>query len=70
MDKVIRYREILKRLLSDLAAISSKSDPSGIDTTCVLDEDRDQYLLLSIGWDGKRRQRGMHLYARIRDGIP
>lgn len=68
MDKVSGYRAILKRIFSELAAVSSKSDPSGIDTSCAIDEERDQYLLLSIGWQGDRRQRGVHLYARIRDG--
>jgi hypothetical protein len=68
VDNVNNYRSILKRLLSERAAVMSRSDRLGSEAVCAFDEERDQYLLLSIGWHGDRRQRGLHLYARIRDG--
>ena len=68
MDKVTQYRGILKRILSESASLSRSPEKSGIETLCAFDEEHDQYLLLSTGWRGQHRQRGTHLYARIRGG--
>ena len=63
-----RYRHIVKQLISALAAIPSPAFDKDVETVCAFDEERDQYLLLTTGWRGERRQRGVHLYLRIRDG--
>jgi hypothetical protein len=40
----------------------------GLDTVCAFDEERDQYLLLRVGWFQGRRVRGATLYVRLIDG--
>ena len=39
-----------------------------METVCAFDDERDQYLLMSVGWAGNRRERGTTLYVRLRDG--
>ena len=71
MDKLMTYRTLIKRLLSEWAALINEQYPptdSGLVAQCVFDEERDQYLLLRIGWSGHRRIRGMTLYVRLHNG--
>jgi hypothetical protein len=68
MDKLSKYRDVVKRVLSEMAQFASRHERPGVETVCAFDDERGQYLLMSVGWEGNRRQRGTHLYLRIRDG--
>src|SRR5262245_36099151 len=68
MDKLNHYRSLIKQILTDFAELGNRQPTSGVDAFCVFDEERDVYLYLSTGWTRKRRQRGMTLFVRIRDG--
>ena len=68
MDKLTRYRTIIKRHLSDVAALTSREPASGVENLCVFDEERDQYLLLTTGWSDDHRVRGVTLFVRFRNG--
>ena len=71
MDKLTRYRALTKRLLTDLATLLNErhtSKDNAVLAQCVFDEERDQYLLLKVGWMGKRRIRGTTLYVRLYNG--
>jgi hypothetical protein len=71
MDKVEHYRTVITRLLAELADLLNKQHPSqdsDVLTQCVCDTERDHYLLLKVGWAGKRRIRAMTLYVRLRNG--
>jgi hypothetical protein len=67
MDKLKRYREVVKRVLSEMAEFAKRHERPGVETVCAVDDERGQYLLMSVGWEGNRRQRGTHLYLRIRE---
>ncbi len=68
MDKLNRYRDLVKKHLEELAALFNGSPSAGIETQCVFDPDRDQYLLLSVGWSDHRRIRTTILHVRLRCG--
>lgn len=68
MDKVSRYRSLVKHLLTGMAEVSGRCPTPGVETVCAFDDERDQYLLMSVGWAGNRRERGTTLYVRLRDG--
>src|SRR5579872_6441116 len=68
MDRLTNYRQLIKRLLCERAALANRSQNPGVETNCVLDEESDQYILLSTGWSQDRRVRGLTLYVRIKDG--
>jgi hypothetical protein len=68
MDRVIKYREVIKALLLELAKPAAMSGRNGVDASCVFDEERDHYLLMDLGWRNGERVSDVILYFRIRDG--
>jgi hypothetical protein len=68
MDKLTNYRNLIKRLLSELEALCNRQPRSGLDTVCIFDDVRDHYLLVNVGWSGKRHHFGATLYLRLRNG--
>ena len=68
MDKLTSYRTLIQRLLSEFAALVDRQPTPGVETLCVFDQERDQYLLLRTGWSQGRGARGVTLFLRLRDG--
>ena len=69
MDKLAKYRTVIKQLLTDYRNLINRSSvPEGVETDVVFDEERDHYLLLNVGWPDRRRFRGTTLYLRLRNG--
>jgi hypothetical protein len=67
MDKMNRYRTLIKEHLELLERYSREQPVKGMETICAFDERRDHYLLLSVGWSPKRRVCGATIYARLKD---
>jgi hypothetical protein len=68
MDKLTEYRDVLKRLLREYERLYNLQPTPGVESFVILDEERDHYLLMSIGWAQNRRVRRVELYVRLRDG--
>jgi hypothetical protein len=68
MDKLVHYREIIKKILTDYAELIERQPTPGVDTELVFDEGHDQYMLLSVGWRERKRVRGTTVYLRLRHG--
>ncbi len=68
MDKLARYRQLIKRILSEKVAAYSRQPESGIEHFMVADEIRDHYFLFSLGWTEDRRIRNFTVYVRIING--
>jgi hypothetical protein len=69
MDKVNRYREIIRQTLTSLADfINQHWRQPQAEAHCVIDVEHDQYLLVKTGWNKTQRVRGTTLYLRLRDG--
>jgi hypothetical protein len=68
VENVERYRQLIKQYLSELEALSRQQPRVGVETMCVFDEARDQYLLINTGWERARRVDGATLHVRIHDG--
>ena len=66
MDRVERYREIVRRLIEEYA--SYKPSHGQIDTEAVIDPERDHYEVMHVGWDGPRRVHGCVIHIDIRGG--
>jgi hypothetical protein len=66
MDSLETYREIIERVLSDYAAVPYAH--GDFKTEVVFDRVRDRYLLIDVGWDGKRRVHGCIVHIDIIDG--
>jgi hypothetical protein len=64
MDKLERYREIVRRLIEEYAGY--KPANGQIETEAVVDRDRDHYEVIHVGWDGVRRVHGIVVHIDIR----
>lgn len=67
MDKVAQYRQLLKQILSRHLELVNRRPVPGVKSELVIDEVRDNYLWVKVGWSGKRRIDGTTFFARIRD---
>ena len=65
MDKVLKYGDCVRRVLEQRAHPSSDAT---VETQLIMDETRDHYLLLYVGWCGHDRVRGSVLHIDIKDG--
>jgi XisI protein len=66
MANLTQYRETVQELLQSYAAFSR--DDREIDTELILDNIRDHYQLVYVGWQNDRRVYGCVLHLDIKDG--
>ena len=63
MDRIERYREIVRRVIREYA--SYKPSHGQIDTETIEDRERDHYEVMHVGWDGQRRVHGSVVHIDI-----
>ncbi len=64
MDK-LTYRTLMKKLFTDYCDLMNRSAaPNRVETKVVFDEQHDQYMLVNVGWAGRKRFRGTTVYLR------
>jgi hypothetical protein len=66
MADLIKYSEIVQKLLEDYAALSGEDRT--VATELIFDTVRDSYQLVHVGWHDDRRIYGCILHLDIRDG--
>lgn len=54
MDKVVKYRHLIKDLLINYASPTSQNDKE-LEEQLIFDAERDHYQLLSVGWHNNKR---------------
>jgi hypothetical protein len=76
MDKLSHYRHVVKKILTEYDCYVSSSPnsdskalllPAEREHCLVFDEERDQYLWLRLGWQGKKRVKGINIHLRIKN---
>jgi len=65
MDKLIQYRDVIRREMGEYAAWSTRGDVTG---EFVEDPKKDHFEVLRFGWEGHRRIHGTILHLDIIDG--
>ena len=68
MDKMNMYRELVKRLMSHYVEIDNRRLPPGIEHLLIMDEARDHYIWLNLGWSERKRLNTATMYVRLKDG--
>ena len=68
MDKLDRYRCLIKQILSQSPYYQHGSASPEVDTILILDDMHDNYLLMDIGWQETSRIRRTILHVRIKNG--
>jgi hypothetical protein len=66
MDKLERYREIVRGVIEEYA--SYKPSHGQIDTEAIVDREHDHYEVMHVGWDGDRRVHGSVIHIDIIGG--
>ena len=69
MDRVEHYRDVLRRLMAEQERLARLApSPPGVETTLVVDPTGDRFILMDLGWDGRKRVSYVYLHVRIKDG--
>ena len=68
MDKLTRYRTLVKRAMTDRANLMRSQPLPGEEVICLLDEAADNYLLLRLGWVQGKRLYSVTLHLRLVEG--
>lgn len=66
MDRVDHYRQIVERILQDYASVPHAYGE--VEDATVFDRQADRYLLLSAGFQQKRRVYGVVIHIDIKQG--
>src|SRR6202035_3331512 len=66
MDRLERYRQIVRRVIEEYA--SYKPSNGQIDTEAIVDQDKDHYEVMHVGWDKHCRVHGSVIHIDIIDG--
>ncbi|MDZ7956984.1 MAG: XisI protein [Aulosira sp. DedQUE10] len=66
MDKIERYRQFIKQILTEHAQISSDKDV--VKPQLIFDNENNHYQLAYVGWDGEKRVFGPVMHFDILNG--
>lgn len=66
MDRLNRYRQLVKQYLSQYARLMEQQPVPELDTILSFDDDHGQYMLLKMGWPNERRARHTLLHVAVR----
>jgi hypothetical protein len=65
MEKLERYRQIVRRIIEDYAVPPSNGK---IDVEAIVDPTKDHYEVMQVGWDRHRRVHGCVIHLDIING--
>ena len=68
MDKVTKYRILIKDILTVYDQLVHKSPDYDAETCLVFDENHDHYLWLTVDWQDDKRKKSTHVHVRIKNG--
>ena len=68
MDKLIHYRSVVKQLFQERADLMNAHPIPGVEALCVIDEAKDEYVILNVGWRDRKRVQYITLLVRIQNG--
>ena len=67
MDKIAKYRKIIEKYLQHRANLHLASSP-GAKGHLVIDREKDESVLLWVGWSGTSYKHGLMFHLQIMDG--
>lgn len=70
MDKVVKYRQNIQELLSELsqAKMLGAEKAEEFETQIIFDTNNDHYQLLHLGWQDQKRTYGVSIHIDIKNG--
>jgi hypothetical protein len=67
MDKLEKYRHIVRQLLTSIASVGYCESNSDVECQIICDTENDHYQLLDIGWEGFNRIYNCFIHVDIKD---
>ncbi|MDY7006478.1 MAG: XisI protein [Cyanobacteriota bacterium] len=67
MEKLEKYRNYIKKILTEYHEWASGSVNLNRESCLVFDEIHDQYFWLFMGWEGKKKIRNIQVHIRIKN---
>ncbi|MCA2701392.1 MAG: XisI protein [Microcystis sp. M179S2] len=67
MDKLNYYQNIIKKILTEYAKISSQVPDQDIEEILIFDDDRSQYFWFNICWKNGKRIKAISVYLRLKN---
>lgn len=68
MDKLTRYRELIRKILTDYIALDQRHPDPEVDSYLIADEQTDDYIWMNLGWKAGERISGSTIHVRLRNG--
>jgi hypothetical protein len=66
MDRVDRYRSIVRKVIEEYA--EGKPSRGEIESEAIIDPERDHYEVMFVGWHGQRRVHGSVVHIDVKNG--
>ncbi|MFN7354667.1 MAG: element excision factor XisI family protein, partial [Pseudanabaena sp.] len=67
MDRLDKYRDVIKKILTEYHSWASNSNIRERESCLVFDEIHDQYFWFLMGWQDKRKYRNIQVHIRIKN---
>ena len=67
MDKLIKYRKLIKNILTEYDKLVHQSPDNDSETCLVFDENHDHYLWLTVDWHNDKRLKYTHVHIRMKN---
>ncbi|MGH9801107.1 MAG: XisI protein [Blastocatellia bacterium] len=68
MDKMTKYRETVKQILTEHVDISRRQAAPDVEKLLIADDEHGHYIWLRLGWKNGQRQNSPVIQARVKDG--
>ncbi|MEW6125885.1 MAG: XisI protein [Acidobacteriota bacterium] len=67
MDKLNHYRNLIKTILGQFVEWDKRQPTPGEETVLIADDERNHYVLMTVGWVNNQRVLNMRVYVRLHD---
>ncbi|NEQ99714.1 MAG: XisI protein [Cyanothece sp. SIO2G6] len=65
MDTLEHHRQIIRSVIDEYHQLNLNAPDPAIESVCVFDDIRDNYLLLLMGWQGSERIKSVMIHVRL-----
>jgi len=68
MDKMMKYRELIKKILKEHVDISRRQPIPGVEKLLITDDENGHYIWMKLGWEGRERANWIIVHVRLCNG--
>jgi hypothetical protein len=68
MDKLTKYRDLIKQILTQYVEFDNRRPNPEIEHLLIADDEHGHYIWLNLGWSKGERLNSPTIYVRLKDG--